>query len=98
MSDPTTQQTSGNARRFMFALIPLAIFLALAGLFLSRLGTDSSRVPSALIGRSVPAFNLPPLEGMTQPGFADADLRKSGVTVINISRAGAGPAETSIHN
>lgn len=75
----------------MFALIPLAIFLALAGLFLSRLGTDSSRVPSALIGRSVPAFNLPPLEGMTQPGFADADLRKSGVTVINIFASWCGP-------
>lgn len=91
MSDQTTQQSSGKARRFMLALIPLAIFLALAGLFLSRLGTDSSRVPSALIGRSVPAFNLPPLEGMTQPGFADADLRKGGVTVINIFASWCGP-------
>jgi len=95
MSDQATQQTSGKdrarTRRVLLGLVPLAIFLALAGLFLARLGTDSSRVPSALIGRMAPAFNLPPLEGMPQPGFSDADLKKNGVTVINVFASWCGP-------
>ena len=57
------------ARRRLFVLIPLLIFLVLALLFLYRLGAgDPSRIPSALIGRPVPTTSLPPLEGLTRDG------------------------------
>jgi cytochrome c biogenesis protein CcmG/thiol:disulfide interchange protein DsbE len=92
MSENAAETRSVTPRRVILALIPLVIFLALASLFLSRLGTDASRVPSALIGRSVPTFSLPPLEGMPQPGFSDADLKKgSGVTLINVFASWCGP-------
>lgn len=91
MSEDASAQAPSTRRRLVFALVPLAIFLALAGLFFARLGVDSSRVPSALIGRAVPTFSLPALEGVTQPGFSDAELKKGRVTVINIFASWCGP-------
>jgi cytochrome c biogenesis protein CcmG, thiol:disulfide interchange protein DsbE len=74
--------------RILF-LVPLFVFAALALLFLVRLyAGDPSRVPSALIGRPVPAFTLEPLPGLSHagqpvPGLSDADL-KGRVTVVNV--------------
>ena len=71
-------------------LAPLAVFLALAGLFFVRLYSgDPSILPSALIGREVPDFALAPLDGLEQdgapvPGFAKADLESGGVSVVNV--------------
>ena len=57
-------ETKAGSRRWVL-LIPLAIFLGLAGLFLLRLGAgDASRIPSALIGRPVPQTDLPPVAGL----------------------------------
>ena len=39
---------------------------------------DLRGVPSALIGRPVPAFSLPPMEGSNLPALTDADLRGLG--------------------
>lgn len=91
MSDEAPPPPAGRRRRLLLALAPLAIFLALAFLFLTQLGRDAARVPSALIGRAAPAFSLPPLEGLPQPGFSDADLKKGGVTVINVFASWCGP-------
>ncbi len=69
---------------------PLVIFLGLAILLFVRLfAGDPSQVPSALIGRDVPQFALPPLEGLNEagtpvPGFSDADLGGGEVTVVNV--------------
>jgi cytochrome c biogenesis protein CcmG, thiol:disulfide interchange protein DsbE len=53
---------AGAWRRRMLVLLPLLAFLALAALFMLRLGAgDPSRIPSALIGHVAPAPNLPPL-------------------------------------
>jgi cytochrome c biogenesis protein CcmG/thiol:disulfide interchange protein DsbE len=71
------------------ALLPLIAFGGLAVLFLVGLFGDPSKVPSALIGKEVPRFSLPPLEGATRdgkpvPGLSDADLRSGGVTLVNV--------------
>lgn len=77
------------ARRRLIVLLPLVIFLALAGLFLVRLGAgDPSRLPSALIGRPVPQTALPPVAGLLRdgkpvPGITAADF-KGAVTVVNV--------------
>src|SRR5215213_604127 len=77
------------SRMLILYLVPLFVFAALALLFLVRLyAGDPSRVPSALIGRPVPAFTLEPLPGLSQagqqvPGLSDADL-KGRVTVVNV--------------
>ena len=56
-------------RRRLLLLLPLMLFLALAALFLFRLGSgDPSRIPSALIGRPAPATDLPPVPGLARGG------------------------------
>jgi cytochrome c biogenesis protein CcmG/thiol:disulfide interchange protein DsbE len=78
------------ARRFrILFVLPALIFAGLALLFVARLYSgDPSRIPSALIGRPVPAFTLAPLEGLTAggqsvPGLAQADLM-GRTTIVNI--------------
>jgi cytochrome c biogenesis protein CcmG, thiol:disulfide interchange protein DsbE len=77
--------------------LPLAIFLALAMVFLARLmsGEDPSAIPSALVGKPVPEFELPPLDGLTRdgapvPGLANADLA-GGVSLVNVFASWCGP-------
>lgn len=71
-------------------LLPLAVFLGLAVLFLTRLegGGDPSRVPSALIGRAAPVASLPPLEGLNRGGVAvpgiDLSTLKGRVVLVNV--------------
>jgi cytochrome c biogenesis protein CcmG, thiol:disulfide interchange protein DsbE len=83
------EKNAGAWQRRLIVLVPLLAFLALAGLFVLRLGAgDPSRIPSALIGHPAPQTDLPPLpglerEGKAVPGLASADF-KSNVTVLNV--------------
>ena len=69
---------------------PLLIFAGLAGLFWFALhGGDPSRLPSALVGKPVPAFTLPPVEGLAADnagveGFSAADLATGQPTIVNV--------------
>ena len=63
------EQDASALRRRLIVLIPLVAFLALAALFMFRLGSgDPSRIPSALIGHVAPQTNLPPLAGLERGG------------------------------
>lgn len=81
-------ETGGTRRRWL-VLLPLLVFLGVAGLFLYRLGAgDPSALPSALIGHPAPATELPGIAGLTRdgkpvPGVGSADL-KGAVTVFNV--------------
>lgn len=76
-------------RRSLLMLLPLVLFLAIAGLFFFRLGAgDPATIPSALIGRSVPETELPALEGLVRggrsvPGVKPSDF-KGAVTLVNV--------------
>jgi cytochrome c biogenesis protein CcmG/thiol:disulfide interchange protein DsbE len=82
-----TDQPARPRRWIVF--IPLAIFVALAVLFLFRLDAgDPSTIPSALIGRPAPATGLPAIPGLIRdgkpvPGLTAADF-KGQVTVLNV--------------
>jgi cytochrome c biogenesis protein CcmG/thiol:disulfide interchange protein DsbE len=84
-----TENTAPVRRRRLIVLLPLLLFLALAALFLFRLGAgDPSKLPSALIGRPVPDTPLPPVAGLNRdgvavPGFASVDL-KGAVSLVNV--------------
>jgi cytochrome c biogenesis protein CcmG/thiol:disulfide interchange protein DsbE len=84
-----SESTANVGRRRLFVLLPLALFLGLAALFLIRLGAgDISRIPSALIDHPAPDTNLPPVagiehEGKPVPGLASADFLGQ-VTVLNV--------------
>ena len=83
------EKDPGAWRRRALVLIPLVAFLALAALFMLRLGAgDPSRIPSALIGHPAPPTSLPPLpalerDGKAVPGIDSADF-KGQVTVLNV--------------
>jgi len=88
MSSVTTEN-SGKMRRNVLVLLPLAVFLALAVLFLVRLGSgDPSRLPSVLIGHPAPKTDLPPLTGLTRDGKAVPGLSNAAfpgeVTLVNV--------------
>ncbi len=72
-------------RRRSFLALPLVVFASIAALLLLRLQSgDPSLLPSVLIGRPAPAFDLPPVEGLGVPGLATRDLRGGHVTLINV--------------
>jgi cytochrome c biogenesis protein CcmG/thiol:disulfide interchange protein DsbE len=81
---------SGSRLRARLAvLLPLVAFLALAALFLVRLGAgDASRIPSALIGHPAPQTDLPAVPGLERAGKAvpgiEAAEFKGAVTVLNV--------------
>ena len=84
--------------RRLGVLIPLALFLALVGLFYVRLyAGDPSKLPSALIGREAPEFSLPPLTGLAGPngaavpGLSRDDLGNGHVTVVNVFASWCAP-------
>ena len=83
-----TSEAAGK-RRLGWLIVPVAMFAAVTGLFAVALRTgDPSKLPSALIGKPAPQFELAALEGLTSggrpvPGFATADLARGKVTVVN---------------
>ncbi len=72
-------------RRNWIAVLPLVLFMLLAGVFLLQLvsGRDAATVPSALIGAPAPETPLPPLEGVALPGL-EAGMFEGQVTVVNV--------------
>ncbi|MGH6899663.1 MAG: DsbE family thiol:disulfide interchange protein [Geminicoccaceae bacterium] len=72
---------TGALRRLAF-LLPVAIFGAVAvglGIGLTR---NPQEIPSVLIGKPVPEFSLPPVQGRTL-GISSADL-KGEVSLVNV--------------
>jgi cytochrome c biogenesis protein CcmG, thiol:disulfide interchange protein DsbE len=89
MESSVVEKDAGAWRRRMLVLVPLVAFLALAALFVLRLGAgDPSRIPSALIGRPAPRTDLPPLPGLERDGKAVPGLNSAEfqgrVTVLNV--------------
>jgi cytochrome c biogenesis protein CcmG/thiol:disulfide interchange protein DsbE len=70
-------------RRLIF-IVPILVFVGLTIYFATPLlrGTDPSLIPSPLIDKPVPAFELPPLPGY-QKGLSSGDL-KGQVQIVNI--------------
>lgn len=74
----------------VLVLLPLVVFAALAALFLFQLvlGGDPQKIPSALINKPAPEFDLPAVSGLNKdgrqmPGFSRADL-DGRISVVNV--------------
>ncbi len=82
-------QKSPSSRKNLVVFLPLALFGALALLFLVRLYSgDPQKLPSALVGKRAPATELTALPGLVNgstvvPGLKAQDFRGE-VTVLNI--------------
>lgn len=72
----------GLTRRNLLAFAPVAGAAGLLGLLALGLGRDPSIIPSELIGRSVPDFELPPVPGRTL-GLSSAHLLGQ-VALVNV--------------
>ena len=83
-ADAGKSRPARSAGRWI-VFLPLAIFLALAGVFLVMLlaGRDTLTVPSALIGQSAPKTDLPPLDPGLSAGLGTENLA-GNVTLVNI--------------
>jgi cytochrome c biogenesis protein CcmG/thiol:disulfide interchange protein DsbE len=89
MTEVPAAAKPGARRSLGWVAAPLLIFVVIAGMFAFALTSgDPRKLPSALIGRSVPATDFPALEGLVEgdrpvPGFTSADLARGKVTVVN---------------
>jgi cytochrome c biogenesis protein CcmG/thiol:disulfide interchange protein DsbE len=84
MPDPQDSVAPPRARGF---LIPVLVFLVIAGIFAGYLlqissGKSVSDLPSALIDKPVPGFTLPGI-GANDPGFS-SDQLKGQVSLVNV--------------
>jgi cytochrome c biogenesis protein CcmG, thiol:disulfide interchange protein DsbE len=88
MTATANEAVSLRTRRIA-VLVPLAVFLALAVLFLVGLRSgDPSILPSALIGHRAPDTVLPPIAGLDRDGLIvpglDPASFKGAVTIVNV--------------
>jgi len=63
-------------------LVPIVAFAGVVALFAVGLTRNPREIPSPLIGKPVPAFELPPVRGRTL-GLASADLKRE-VSLVNV--------------
>ena len=81
---PQLSDAAGQAPRTrrVVLLMPLMIFLALVIAFAWGMTRDARTIPSALIGKPVPQFSLPPVTGRTL-GLASSNLNGE-VSLVNV--------------
>ena len=69
-------------RRLLYVL-PVLVFVGVGIGLAVGLTRDPSTLPSALIDKPVPTFELPPIEGMPGEGLSSADL-EGQVSLLNV--------------
>jgi len=80
---PMGAETLTPAKRLrLIYVLPVLVFVGLAIVFAWGLTRDPRQIPSVLIGKPVPAFDLPPVKGRTL-GLSSADL-KGEVSLVNV--------------
>ncbi len=95
MTETPAQDVRPEARekKTSWLLVPVIIFAAMAVMFMFALQSgDPSKLPSALLGKPVPEFNLAPLSGLKDvPGFGSKELSSGGAKVVNFWASWCGP-------
>ena len=81
-ADPSARPDVSASRRRLLLALPALGFTALAGVFALGLNRDPSKIPSTLVGQSVPKFSLPPVKGRTL-GLSSDNLAGE-VSLVNV--------------
>src|SRR3972149_5279705 len=79
---PLSSRIESTVRSRLSAYLPLLAFLGLVVIFGIGLTLDPRKIPSPLIGKPVPVFDLPPVKGR-ELGLSSADL-KGEVSLVNV--------------
>ena len=89
-SPVSTEPASGSSSKSnILKLAPVLIFAAMAGIFALALKKgDPSKLPSTLIGKTVPPLDYPAVQGLVRgekpvPGFTHKDLASGRVSIVN---------------
>ena len=82
-------QPAKSGLRLWFVL-PVVLFVVLAIVLATQLLTGNQDIPSALIDKPIPEFDLPPVEG-TELGLASGNLRDGQFSLVNIFASWCGP-------
>ncbi len=71
-------------KRLLF-LLPVLVFAVIAGYFLWGLAPDRDpkNIPTVMIDKPTPTFDLAAVPGLGQPGLATDDLAKGEVVMVN---------------
>ena len=91
-SDPLPEPSIRRPLPRLIFMSPVLAFIAVAVAFAFGLTRDPQKVPSALIGKPVPEFSLPPVQGRTL-GLASADLHGQ-VSLVNVFASWCVPCRT----
>src|SRR5438128_10250235 len=96
-AEPTGRQADASRQRRsrLVLLLPLVVFFGLGLAFAVRLDRDPSKIPSALIGKPVPVFSLPPVKGR-ELGLSNTDLDGAEYRSSTSSPRAAWPAGRSM--
>lgn len=86
MVSPDTGQSWPTMLKRISFLLPVLTFAVIAGYFLWGLDPrrNPNEVPSPLIDKPVPEFDLPALQGAGVPGFSSDDLVAGKVVLVNV--------------
>jgi len=77
----TAERADGGRRRWVY-LLPMMVFLVVGTALGIGLTLKPGEIPSVLIGKPVPEFDLPPVQGRSL-GLASADL-EGEVSLVNV--------------
>lgn len=91
MSANVEQEPRRRGSRVLL-LLPLTVVGLLGAVFYWGLLNNDDRLPSTLIGRPVPEFTLPPIEGRVN-GLSSADLQGQ-VSLVNVWASWCVPCRT----
>lgn len=78
----STRIVDGQSRRRLTHFIPVAVFAVIAVAFAIGLTLTPGKIPSALIGKPVPEFALPPVQGSSL-GLSSKDLQGE-MSLVNV--------------
>ena len=70
----------------ILVLLPIAVVLVIGGFFVWGLNPerDPNAIPSVLISKPVPVFDLAPMAGVDVPGLASGDLAAGEPVLVNV--------------